>query len=285
MNDTNAKSPMFDPAAEATPAAHRRRKRGVRVTTAAAVALGLAVGGATVAGAASTTSSPPSSSTSTSQPGRPPIGGGTPPAAVGTVKSVGDGTFTITSQDGTAVTVNVSSTTTYRDMGVTSASIANITVGEHVAVFGSDTSSTVTATSVAIGIPPAGGKGGPVGAPGGKGGTPPAAVGTVKSVGDGTFTITAQDGTAVTVNVSSTTTYRDSGVTSASIANITVGEHVAVFGSDTSNTVTATSVAIGNPPVGGMGGPMGTSSGSPDAVPGGSGGTPPTTGSGSSASS
>jgi hypothetical protein len=59
MNDTNAKSPMFDTAPEATSAASRRRKRGVRVTTAAAVALGLAAGGATVAGAASTASSPP----------------------------------------------------------------------------------------------------------------------------------------------------------------------------------------------------------------------------------
>jgi hypothetical protein len=123
-----------------------------------------------------------------------------------------------------------------------------------------------------------------MGAPGGKGGTPPAAVGTVKSVGDGTFTITAQDGTSVTVNVSSATTYMDQGVTSASIANVTVGEHVAVFGTDTSNTVAATSVAIGDPPAGGKGGPMGASSGSPGG-PRGSGGTPPATSSGSSASS
>jgi hypothetical protein len=183
MNDTNAKSPMFDPAPEATPAASRRRKRGVRVTTAAAVALGLAVGGATVAGAASTASSLPSSTSSASQPGRPPNGGsGAPPAAVGIVKSVGDGTFAIAAQDGTTVTVNVSSATTYMDQGVTSASIANVTVGEHVAVFGTDTSNTVAATSVAIGSPPAGGKGGPMGAssgspgggPLGPGGTPPA---------------------------------------------------------------------------------------------------------------
>jgi preprotein translocase subunit YajC len=197
------------------------------------------------------------------------------------VKSVGDGTFAITAQDGTTVTVNVSSATTYMDQGVTSASIANVTVGEHVAVFGTDTSNTVAATSVAIGSPPAGGKGGPMGAPGGKGGTPPAAVGTVKSVGDGTFAIAAQDGTTVTVNVSSATTYMDQGVTSASIANVTVGEHVAVFGTDTSNTVAATSVAIGSPPAGGKGGPMGASSGSPGGGPLGPGGTPPATSSSS----
>ena len=282
MNDTKAKSPMFDSAQESSPAVRGRRKRGVRVTTAAVVALGLAVGGATVAGAASTTSPPLSSSSSA--PGPPSGGRGTPPAAVGTVKSVGDGTFTITAQDGTSVTVNVSSATTYMDQGVTSASIANVTVGEHVAVFGTDTSDTVAATSVAIGTPPAGGKGGPIGAPDGKGGTPPAAVGTVKSVGDGTFTITAQDGTSVTVNVSSATTYMDQGVTSASIANVTVGEHVAVFGTDTSNTVAATSVAIGTPPAGGKGGPIGASSGSPGGLRG-PGGTPAASSSGSSVSS
>jgi hypothetical protein len=73
----------------------------------------------------------------------------------------------------------------------------------------------------------------------------------------------------------------DQGVTSPSIANVTVGEHVAVFGTDTSNTVTATSVGIGNPPTGGKG----ASNGAPGAGPHGPWGAPPTTGSSSSASS
>jgi uncharacterized protein (UPF0261 family) len=98
-------------------------------------------------------------------------------------------------------------------------------------------------------------------------------VGTVKSVGDGTFTITSQGGTTVTVDVGSSTTYRDPGVTSPTIANVTVGEHVAVFGTDTSNTVTATSVAIGTPPSGGMGGPG--PRGSRGTPPAGSAGAPP----------
>jgi hypothetical protein len=110
-------------------------------------------------------------------------------------------------------------------------------------------------------------------------------VGTVKSVGDGTFAITTQDGTVVTVNVSGSTTYMDQGVTSPSIANVTVGEHVAVFGTDTSNTVTATGVAIGNPPTGGKGGPIGASNGGPGAGSHWPGGMPPTAGSSSSASS
>jgi hypothetical protein len=105
--------------------------------------------------------------------------GGTPPAAAGTVKSVGTDIFTLTTHSGTVVTVDVSSSTTYVDPKVTSASLSNVTVGEQVAVVGTDTSNTVTATKVLIGAPGGpGGQGGPggpggQGAPGGQGGTPP----------------------------------------------------------------------------------------------------------------
>ena len=145
----------------------RKRRRGVRVTTAAAVALGLAVaGGAMATGslAGATTTSTTSAPGSASHPDMP-FNGGTPPAAMGTVKSVGNGTFTITTRDGTTVTVNVSGTTTYLDQGVTSPTIANVTVGEHVAVFGTDTSNTVTASKVAIGNLPNGTEGDNNGAP------------------------------------------------------------------------------------------------------------------------
>lgn len=170
MHDESADILIIGSDTERGPSGNRKRKRGVRVTTAAAAALGLAVFGGAVAGAATTTTSPPSMSASAPHSGLPPSG--SPPAVVGTVKSVGDGTFTITSQDGTTVTVDVGSSTTYRDPGVTSPTIANVTVGEHVAVFGTDTSNTVTATSVAIGTPPSGGMGGP--GPRGSRGTPPA---------------------------------------------------------------------------------------------------------------
>jgi hypothetical protein len=155
------------------PPARPRRRRGVRVTSAAVIALGLSLAGAGVAGAtsASTATSSSSAAASASPVGRPPMGG-SPPAAFGTVKSVGDGTFTLTEQDGTVVTVNVGSATTYVDPGVTSPSVTNVTVGEHVAVFGTDTSDVVTATRVAIGTPPSGGPGGKGGPPG-MNGTPP----------------------------------------------------------------------------------------------------------------
>ncbi|HWE69663.1 MAG TPA: hypothetical protein VG205_04840, partial [Acidimicrobiales bacterium] len=69
------------------------------------------------------------------------------------------------------------SSTTYRDREVTSPTLANVTAGEMVAAFGTDTSNTVTATSVEIGAPGGpGGHGGPGGGgPGGPRGLPPAA--------------------------------------------------------------------------------------------------------------
>ena len=183
--------------------------------------------------------------------------GGTPPAAFGTVASIGTDTFTLTSRDGTKVTVDVSATTTYVDPSVTSPTFSDVKMGDHVAVFGTDTSNTVTATKVAIGGP--GGTSdhrGP-GGPGGPGGTRPAAFGTVASVGTDTFTLTSPDGTKVTVDVGSSTSYMDFGKTSASIADVTVGAHVVVFGTDTNNTVAATKVGIGSP-TGGPGGMHGS---------------------------
>jgi hypothetical protein len=150
--------PAAGTAALATGVANRRR-RGVRVTTAAAVALGLAIAGG-VAGAATSSGSSgtPSSSTGTALAA---TGGGAamcgaPPVAVGTVKSVGDDTFTLTTASGSTVTVDVGSSTTYTDPGVSSATFANVTVGEHVAVIGTESSNTVTATKVLIGLPPSG---------------------------------------------------------------------------------------------------------------------------------
>lgn len=180
-------------AADADPFPNLRghRRRGLRVTTAAAVALGLAVGGGAVANAAGTGSTP-----STSAPGAP-FGHdgmhGTPPAAVGTVASVGTNTFTLTGRDGTTVTVDVGSTTTYREVGVTSATIADVKVGSHVAVFGTESGSTVTATSVGIGMP--GGPGGPGGPGDGDGDGP---MGPAPSTGTGSSSTNAGVGSTST---------------------------------------------------------------------------------------
>jgi hypothetical protein len=169
------------------PADGRKRRRGVRVTTAAlAAAAGLALGGgllasAVDAGAATTNSTSPVGSTSSTGPstsgGMP--GGCTPPSAVGTVRSVGSDSFVISTSQGGTSTVDVTSATTYQDRGVADASLTNVTVGEHVTVVGSSKDGTVTATTVHIGEPPTGaGHGpGPSGGTGPKGAPPPKGTG------------------------------------------------------------------------------------------------------------
>ena len=121
------------------PAISQRRRRGVRVTSAAALALGLIVSGGAVAGAA-TPPSPPTGSPRPAAPcGQQPFDAARP-IAVGTVRTIGDSSFTMTAQDGTTVTVQVDRSTMYLDPGVTSPTIASVTVGEQVAVFGTEAS-------------------------------------------------------------------------------------------------------------------------------------------------
>ncbi len=138
--------------------------RWFRVLGASALLVGFAAGGFGIASA--TTSS---GGTSTAGAARSVSGWGhqtgqlrgrhSPPAAAGKVESVtagsvsGTGTFTVKGRDGKTVTVEVSSSTTYKDPGVTSPSFANVTTGEMVSVEGTTASSgVVTATSVFIGF-------------------------------------------------------------------------------------------------------------------------------------
>ncbi len=66
--------------------------------------------------------------------------------ARGVVASVGDGTFTVTSVDGTAVTVTTSSTT---KVSITkSASVSDLKVGDQVVVRGKTSNGTITATTI-----------------------------------------------------------------------------------------------------------------------------------------
>jgi hypothetical protein len=157
MNNSHAGDPEAvesDP----FPAISQRRRRGVQVTSAAAIALGLILSGGAVAGAA-TPPSPPTGSPRPAAPSGQQRFDGAGPIALGTVKTVGDASFTICAQDGTTVTVRVDRSTTYVDPDVTSQTIASVTVGDQVAVFGTEASGSVTATRVAVGIPMAGGRG------------------------------------------------------------------------------------------------------------------------------
>jgi hypothetical protein len=111
---------------------------------------------------------------------------------------------------------------------------ANVANGDFVVVFGTASGSTVTASKVVIGVSPR--RHGP------------AIAGTVQGTPTAdSFTITTTSGATDTVDVSFTTTYFERGVASPSLADLASGDYVAVFGTLSGSTVTATRVAIATP--------------------------------------
>jgi cyclophilin family peptidyl-prolyl cis-trans isomerase len=157
------------------------------------------------------------------------------------------GTFTLDAAHSTTDTVNLTTTTTFSEHGVSAPTFANVCVGEKAGAFGMISSGTVTATSVFV-IPPPTPK-------------PHAVFGTVASVNGtsttgtcgvaataGAFTLNGFHATTFTVDVSTTTTFSEHGVSAPTFANLCVGEEVGAFGMISSGTVTATSVFVTPPP-------------------------------------
>lgn len=215
----------------------------------------------------------------------------------GTIADINGSTLTIEHQDNTTTKVVTSSKTSV----TTSApgTVDDIEVGDTVTVIGTGTSPDITATSVmddgkvsttagnqggpggfGNGRPPGGAEGGfqprqgqngqiPGGGQGDRqvpGGANGASFtrGVVASVGDGTFTVTGIDGTAVTVTTSATTPV--SVTKSATVGDLKVGDQVVVRGKQSKGTITATNIREG-----GLGGGVGFR-------PGASGGQAPTNG-------
>jgi hypothetical protein len=153
--------------------------------------------------------------------------------AVGTVDSVGSNSFTITTAAGKTVTVNVSSSTTYRGAGG-SASFSDVHKGAVVIVKGTaGTNSSVNATAVAI--------------------VPPHAAGKVTAINGGALTIQPPSGnlgklasTVTTVVTNGSTTYFAPGSSSTGFGAIKVGSYIAATGTLSSDgkTLTATKVIV-----------------------------------------
>ena len=162
------------------------------------------------------------------------------PAVVGTVQSVDTAanSFTVKDSSGTTFTVDVSASTTFIRRRVTSPGLSSISVNTKVAVLGTTSSNTVTATTVVIGGARAHGI---------WFGVAPAVVGMVQSVDSSanSFTVKSPSGTVFTIDVSPSTTYVDPGITSPGLSDVTVNAKVAVVGTTSSNTVAATKVVIG----------------------------------------
>lgn len=201
--------------------------------------------------------------TAPAQGARPGFGGG----GFGTIASIDGSNLTIQDRSGTTTKVVTSSSTSVTKSA--SGTAGDIKVGDTVMVVGTGSSSTIAATRVTDdgkvsaaaggqgapgggrpgnGGPPAGGAGAFNGrqAPGGAGaGAAGQAVtrGVVASVGNGTFTVTGIDGTAVTVTTSSSTAV--SIAKTATLADLQVGDTVMVRGAAANGTITATSIRDG----------------------------------------
>jgi hypothetical protein len=153
--------------------------------------------------------------------------------AVGTVQSVGSSSFTLSTVGGKTVTVNVSSSTTYRGAGG-SASFVDIHKGDVVIVRGSaSANNTMNATSVAI--------------------VPPHAAGKVTGINGATLTIQPPGGalgklasTVTKVVTNGATKYFTPGSPGAGFNAIQVGSYIAATGklSSDGTTLVASHVII-----------------------------------------
>jgi co-chaperonin GroES (HSP10) len=201
----------------------------------------------------------------------------------------------MTSQNGKKTTV-VTSGSTNVDEAV-SGSLTDVKVGDHVAVMGSTSGTTVTAQQITDsgtktlsgppggasgqrGTPPSGsnseqgappsGSNGQQGAPPSSGGGPGAGggrptAGTVESSTGSTLTIKTSSGSTVTVMTSSST--KVTVVKTGTVSDLKVGDRIVVSGTTTNGTITATTIrtgsaGLGGGPGGGPGTGGGTSQGS-----------------------
>jgi hypothetical protein len=165
----------------------------------------------------------------------------------GTVASVASSSFTVTTRAGSTATVKVTSSTKFSGSGITG--LSSLKKGTVVAVYGTGTSSSVTATSVTAGFGSAGRGRSPGGGgfPGGGSG----AFGTIASIGSDSFTVSSRSGTTETVDVTSTTSYSSSSGTLSGLSALKTGEDVIVEGSTSGSVVKATAVRVFQPGSGG----------------------------------
>jgi hypothetical protein len=100
------------------------------------------------------------------------------PTAAGKITALSGDDITLKGKDSATQTVVYSSSTTFRTGSGSTTTAADLKVGQSIAVTGTKGSDgTVTASTIVIGVPPAG-RGGPSGHPGGK---PPSGMGSPPS--------------------------------------------------------------------------------------------------------
>ncbi len=144
----------------------------------------------------------------------------------GTVQTVGSGSFAVQTPGGLMTTVDTTGSTTYSENGTTE---TGVTAGQSVTAFGAPDAtdpSQLDAQSVDIHTAPTAPDGG---SGHGRRGFPSwtGLSGTVASVATGSFQLTETGGTPVTVDTTSSTTYSETGTTTAP-TGVTAGERVSV---------------------------------------------------------
>jgi len=195
----------------------------IRLSTpviAAALLVLVGVGGAGIVSAATAT-------TSTGTATHAHMGGG---GVRGTVASVSGSIITVTGKNGTTYTVDATSakfTKSASGAKPAAATISDIAVGDTVAVRGTVSGDSVTATSVRDG------------AFAGRGGKGRGVAGTVSAVNGNTVTITNSKGVSYTVDA---TNSKVSEIVSLPLSGIKVGDKVGVQGTVSGDSVTATHI-------------------------------------------
>ncbi|MGZ3587961.1 MAG: DUF5666 domain-containing protein [Candidatus Limnocylindrales bacterium] len=172
------------------------------------------------------------------------------PTVSGSVSAVSDSGFTLKGRDGTTWTVTVTGSTTYQ-LGSSGAagSKADVEVGSQVVVQGPQGSGNeLTALTVHV--------------------QQAQVVGEVTAKSSTSITIKRADGTTQTIKVGSGTTYRVAGVTSATLADVTVGMRIVAEGTQNSDgSLSASGVFAGSFGPKGFPGPRGPK---PSSTPSGS---------------
>ncbi|MGA2804403.1 MAG: hypothetical protein ABSF89_08430 [Acidimicrobiales bacterium] len=166
-------------------------------------------------------------------------------ASLGACVGSDTGTFTMVGHIRQGiVTVNLAATTTYTDAALTpptSATYANVCVGDQVKVLGTLSSGALAATAVTIVPAQAQGTVTSVTVGNGNASTAPGSCGTGGS--PGSFTLAVRHHDIVTVDVNSTT-FSDAALTPATFADVCVGSQVDVLGTLSSGALAASAVTI-----------------------------------------
>jgi hypothetical protein len=143
-------------------------------------------------------------------------------AVIGKITAINGATWTITTPTGSTLTVAITPQTVF---GTANAPVpqSQFAVGSNVVVRGPQTGTTVNATQVSM--------------------QPNAIIGKITAINDTTWTVTPQNGAALTVTITPQTTF---GTAQAPMpqSQFTVGSMVVVRGQQTGTTVIATQISV-----------------------------------------